>query len=368
MREENLSIMMIIPRLGGGGAERQLGYLSRGLSDRGHKVTVVTLTDKNIPPPAWTSKIQLRRLGGRSNYDPRLIYQIYWLIRIIKPDIVQTWNPQTDILGGVAAICNSCLWIIREPSCSDFYQLGWKGKIRAHLAAKADALVSNSEGGDSYWNSLYPDKHRWIIPNCLPLKLISQTQSVSRQELGVKAGQKILLYVGRLIRLKRVDIIIAAMKKINSELNTVLFICGEGDELENLQAQVDALGLKDWIRFIGRKTPEQVWGMMKSADLFINLSDYEGMPNTVMEAMACGCPLLVSDIPAHREIVDEQSGLLVDSDKEKDIEQALSSFLSHQGDETNLARISMAGEKARSWSIKNMVNSYIEVYQRIITE
>ncbi len=61
----------------------------------------------------------------------------------------------------------------------------------------------------------------------------------------------------------------------------------------------------------GRWMAASVWALMKKASVFVSLSAYEGCPNTVMEAMACGCPIIVSDIPEHREILDEQSALFV---------------------------------------------------------
>jgi glycosyltransferase involved in cell wall biosynthesis len=55
-----------------------------------------------------------------------------------------------------------------------------------------------------------------------------------------------------------------------------------------------------------------IWGALKSAQMFVSLSRYEGHPNVVLEAMACGCPLIVSDIPSHREFLDKTTAILVE--------------------------------------------------------
>ncbi len=358
---------MIIPRLKSGGSERQLCYLSHGLMELGHEVIVATLQDKENPPGIWNRNIQLERLGGWSNYDPRLIIQIYRLIREVRPDIIHTWNPQTDILGGIAAILNARSWIIRDPSCGEAYRSGWKAKLRARMGAKAAAVVSNSAGGAEYWRFLYPDKRQYVVSNGLPFPEINRAQPISRRELGIEKNQKFVLYAGRLRRLKRVDRIIAAIAKLDPELNPVVFICGEGEELNELQAQVRRLKVEDRVRFAGMVTPETIWAMMKSADLFVSLSDYEGMPNTVMEAMACGCPILVSDIPAHREIMDETTGCLVNPQDKKEIWNKLSSLLSSQALEANRNRALAAKEKAQSWTVKVMVKRYEKIYRDMIT-
>ena len=104
--------------------------------------------------------------------------------------------------------------------------------------------------------------------------------------------------------------------------------------------------------------------MMKSADLFINFSDFEGMPNTVMEAMACGCPLLVSDIPAHREFLNEQSALIVDPRDGDAVAQALLFLLSDRGKARELARF--AAELTSNWSINTMAQNYESLYSYVI--
>lgn len=363
-RHSHLRILMVIPRLQSGGAERQMGYLSRGLTVLGHEIIVATLQTKEDTPPGWCRDVQLHRLGRKSNYDPRLVIDLSRLIRRVQPDIVQTWNPQTDILGGLAAIINSRLWVIREPSFGVFCRSGWKAKLRARLGAKAAAVISNSSGGAASWNTLYPAKITHVIPNGLPLTAIHRIEPADRQELGLKGDERFIIYAGRLIQIKRVDRIIAAVEALRPHVEAVLFVCGEGEKAEELKAQVRIGGFEDWIRFTGWLKTEMIWSMMKSADLFINFSDYEGMPNTVMEAMACGCPLLVSDIPAHREILNEQSALLVDPRDGDAVAQALLFLLSNRAKARELARV--AAELTSCWSIKTMAQNYERLYRSVI--
>jgi glycosyltransferase involved in cell wall biosynthesis len=344
-----------------------MGYLAQGLASLGHQVGIVTLSEKEGFNSGWNKNIRHYRLGARNNYDPRLLWKLYKLIRRVRPDIVHTWNTQTDILGGIAAIFNACLWVIREPNCADAYRFGWKSKFRARMGSKTDAIISNSAGGAEYWRSIYPHKRNYVISNGLPLREIGRVKPKNRQELGIEDGQKFILFAGRLRRQKGIDRIISALAMFGQQSHPVVFICGEGKQRDELQTMARRLGIENRIRFFGRLPAEELWAMMKSADLFVSLSDYEGMPNTVMEAMACGCPILISDIPAHREIMDETTGCLVNPQDKKMIWNKLSSLLSSQVLEANRNRALTAKEKAQSWSVEVMVKRYDKIYREMIT-
>ena len=355
---------MVSPELQAGGAERQLCYLSRGLKALGHEIIVATLGDRKAPPPEWSSDLRLYRLEGKNNYDPRLYFRLSRLVGETRPDIVQTWNPQTDILGGAAAVLRSPRWLIREALCADVYQSGWKAKLRARLAIKSAAVVANSAVGLKYWRALYPEKPLYMVRNGLSLSSILRVAPVPREQIGIKKNQKFILFAGRLTRQKRVDRILTVFSAICREHDVVISICGEGEEEEKLKKQAQQLEIGEHIRFHGFLQSDHLWSMMKTADLFINLSDYEGMPNTVMEAMACGCPLMVSDIPAHREILDVNTAVLVDLRSTEAQSVALKDILADPA--TARSRATTAEKRTHFWSIREMAKKYEDMYREIL--
>src|SRR4030095_15906440 len=107
------------------------------------------------------------------------------------------------------------------------------------------------------------------------------------------------------------------------------------------------------------------WALMKAASVFVSLSDYEGCPNAVMEAMACGCPLVVSDIPAHREIVDQECAFLVEQGNARQAATAIIDVLRNSG--PTQRRASNAKEKTRRWSVSATAKQYENLYKDIIT-
>ena len=122
----------------------------------------------------------------------------------------------------------------------------------------------------------------------------------------------IVLCVGRLEAYKGPKALLEALVYVKRQQNVLGVLCGEGSERSKLEKLSCELGLDDSVRFTGYLSAASIWGLMKKASVFVSLSAYEGCPNTVMEAMACGCPLVLSDIPAHREILNEKCAMFVD--------------------------------------------------------
>jgi glycosyltransferase involved in cell wall biosynthesis len=106
-----------------------------------------------------------------------------------------------------------------------------------------------------------------------------------------------------------------------------------------------------------------LWSAMKRADLLISISKVEGRPNVLLEAMAAGCPLAVSDIPAHREIVDDRSAIIVRNfDKPERVADAVVAALS---DPASLRQQSeLAKHRALLFTVENMGIAYEAVYRR----
>jgi glycosyltransferase involved in cell wall biosynthesis len=358
----SISILHLIPNLSGGGAEQQLSYLASELVQMGHQVHIAYL--RNGPANQELPNVMLHRIKARSNYDPYILWQVIRLIMQIKPDILHTWILQMDIIGGIAAKITRTPWVLREPSCQMAYNGAWKYKLREKMVGLSAAIVSNSSGGDSYWRSHYPNKRRYIIPNGLPLEMINNImpQSPYHENLGSK--NKVLLYGGRLDAAKNVDKLIEATHRVLKLYPTKLIICGDGPIRKSLEKQVGQLGLNAEVQFADFVDSHKLWAWMKGTDAFCSMSDYEGLPNSVIEAMACCCPLIVSDIPAHREFLTEQCALLLNQKDPEEISNAIELSLSNPSSAIKRAEIAKA--IAQKWSISSMAEQYEKVYQQIL--
>lgn len=318
------------------------------------------------------NQVVLHRLRYRNNYDLRILWQLVRLIREIKPDIVHTWIMQMDILGGIAAILTRTPWIIREPSGESAYPDTWKFLWRRRLVGQADAIVSNSIGGDLYWQKYYQSKARYIIPNGLLFQEIETAAPGSRDEIGLAPSKKIVLFVGRLdlenyrngiSHVKNLDNFLLALAHLRDDPDIVGVICGGGAYLPTIKEMAMKLGIADRVLLLG--FVDNVWPLMKLADVFISISHFEGFPNTVLEAMACGCPLVVSDIPEHRQFLDENLALLVNRFQPEEIAGAIKRTL--ENTEKAQRRAQMARQHVQQWTSAAMAKHYIKVYQEILS-
>jgi glycosyltransferase involved in cell wall biosynthesis len=357
-----MKIMYCIPTLEHGGAERQLSYLAVELTRMGHEIHVVFLREGANLDRVKSGAVAAHRLPFDGNHDPRIFLRLLGLIRQVRPDIIQTSLPQMDILGGAAARATGVRWVLKESSSASAYPANWKNSLRAALSRGADAIVSNSRAGEAYWRSKKVRCPLHVIPNGVPFDEIAAVRPVVANEFVSMPGEKMLLYAGRLERGKNLENLIVALSRVAPVMPFTALLCGDGPLKPALERLVAELGLKQRVVLTGNVA--NVWALMKRADALAFLSRFEGCPNAVLEAMACGCPLVVSDIPAHREILDDESACFVNLDDPTEIAESIKTTLL-SGD-TVRARADAAQARVAEWTTRRMAERYEQLYLSVI--
>jgi len=359
---EPLRIFYCIPSLGLGGAERQLSYLATALADRGHEIHVASVLDGPNLDRLKAAGAAWHQLRAAGNHDPLILARLVGMIRQLKPDIVQTSLTQMDILGGSAARLTHIPWVLRESSSAHLYSRGLKNRLRFRLGSHTAAIIANSAGGMEYWSPAVAADVLHLIPNAVASDEISRA---SVDEGTVKTSidhQKIVLYAGRMDSGKNVESLIVALAHVTKAIPLVTILCGDGPRRPHLQSLAEKLGVADRMIFTGYHT--NVWALMKRADAFVYLSNYEGCPNVVLEGMACGCPLVVSDIPAHREILDESTAYFVNPLDTQATAAAIEAAL--ESNRIAEGRTASAKAQVAARTIETMAARYEQVYLRVL--
>jgi glycosyltransferase involved in cell wall biosynthesis len=354
-----MRIMYCIPTLECGGAERQLAGLAVELARLGHEAHVVFSRGGVSLDTLKAGGVTTHEVGAGGNHDPEIFFRLVGLIREIKPDLVQTALTQMDVLGGAAALLTRTPWVLQERSSAPHYVAGWKNRLRSRLGARADAIVSNSAEGVDYWHSQGATRvPLHVIPNGIPLDEIEDAGPEGADGLGLSGTRKLVLYAGRMDGGKNVGNLIAALAQIADDVPFSAVLCGDGPLRPSLEQLAGELGIRDRLVFPGYV--ENPWALMKRADVFAFVSRFEGSPCVVMEAMACGCPLVVSDIPSHREILDDRSACFVNPEEPAEIAAAVKSTLS--SGEAALARAASARARVAGLSFETMARRYEQLY------
>ena len=146
----------------------------------------------------------------------------------------------------------------------------------------------------------------------------AQTIQQKRQELGLQPQDVFLLSVGELSDRKNHVVVIEAMKQlIQRHPQLRYFICGQGEKKQELQQLIRKYHLEDHVKLLGFRT--DVAELCQAADVFVFPSKQEGLPVALMEAMACGAPVVCSRIRGNTDIVkDGVNGYLVSSDRSEE--------------------------------------------------
>jgi teichuronic acid biosynthesis glycosyltransferase TuaC len=219
---------------------------------------------------------------------------------------------------------------------------------------RADRVIAVSDGLRELAIALGVDPRRVkTVPNGINADVFFRRDRLAcRSSHGIAAGERIILSAGDLAELKGHHRVIAAVKRLNDRgVRAKLLIAGgvgrSGRYADTLRQQVTADGLGDQVAFLGEVTQEALAALMCAADVFCLASATEGWPNVVNEALACGTPVVATDVGAVRQmIVSDQYGSVVPIDDGEALVEALGAALAGRWDHE---AISVRG-RSRSWS------------------
>lgn len=177
-----------------------------------------------------------------------------------------------------------------------------------------------------------------------------------RRDLGLPIDQKIILFVGHLVQVKGLNFLLDAFHSIKNNGhpdNTLLVLVGDGILRKGLDKQAKELGLEEFVRFAGAKSHDEIPFWINTCDLLCLPSLNEGCPNVVLEAQACGKPVVASKVGGIPEIINDNTGILVTP-----------------GDSANLANalVTVLEKKWESQALSDSRHDWKNVAQRTMKE
>ncbi|MCG7849573.1 MAG: glycosyltransferase family 4 protein, partial [ANME-2 cluster archaeon] len=193
--------------------------------------------------------------------------------------------------------------------------------IERYTLKHTDAVIAVSDEIKDEYLQKYPwlkDKFK-VIPVGFDEKLFRPLdKNKMRQKYGFSINDKIILYVGRFEKEKRLDTLLTAFKEIKNEIiNAKLVLVGDGREKHNLENLIKKLDIKDVV-ILNTIEHVRIPEIMNCADVFALTSMYEGMPTVVLEALACGIPVVSTDVGDVYKVVNNKTGYIIRSNENYD--------------------------------------------------
>ena len=366
-------ILQIIPSLDRSGAEKQMALLASRLPRDEFEVHVCALTRGGpLADDLRAAGVPVTVTGKRWKFDPMAYWQLERHVRQLKPDLVQTWLFAANAYGRAAALRCCVPVIVASERCVDPWKQGYQFAIDRWLARRTKAMVVNSSGvRDFYERHRIPPELFRLIPNGVALPPASpQPPDAGQREalvakLELPAGARMIAAVGRLWPQKRVKDLIWATDLLKVIRNDVhLLVIGDGPQRAVLERFRHLCHVDDHVHFLGLRA--DVPELLPHCDLLWLASEYEGMPNVVLEAMAAGIPVVATNIPGTRDlVVPNETGYLVTVGERADFARYANKLL----DDPELARRLGAAGRARvadSFSVETMVDRFAELYRELL--
>lgn len=362
-------VVHVIPTLDRAGAEKQLSLLVRHLDRRRFEPHVCVLTRTGpLEGELRGAGIPVHIVGKRFRADLMAYLKLRRLIRALRPTIVHTWLFAANSYGRLAARQAKVPVLIASERCVDLWKSNWQFVLDRFLAKWTDAIVVNSNGVRDFYISwgLPPEK---IVVIYNAVEIPPPTDASSREEilaeLGLPGDCRLVAVIGRLWPQKRIEDAIWAtdlLKVVRKDVH--LLVVGDGPQRNKLLRFRDQVEIADHVHFLGHR--DDVPRLLPHVDIVWSTSGYEGQSNAILEAMACGRPVIATDIPGTRElIVHGQTGLLFPVGDR----MALARLTQQLLENPELARnIGLAAQRyvAQHFSLRQMVNAFEELYGRLI--
>ena len=191
----------------------------------------------------------------------------------------------------------------------------------------------------------------------------AKDRATYRRELGIATNERVILMVAEFTPNKRhVDVIdaVAAVQAAGVEVRLVL--AGVGPTMETVVQRATSTGIADRVRFLGFR--RDVPGLMKMADVLVLASDREGLPRSIMEAMAAGLPAIGTKIRGVEDLLVDGAGVLIPPRDSRSLAQALIRLLDSPAERH--AMVDVARRRVERFSIAQVLEAYEEVYSRAL--
>ncbi|MFB6226493.1 MAG: glycosyltransferase family 4 protein [Candidatus Paceibacteria bacterium] len=370
-----MKILFTITKSTIGGAQTHISQLTSSLLEDGHKVGVIS------QPGGWLEE-DIKEKGAqffpnkylRNSYNPitllNAIETTQEAINNFSPDLFSTHSSFAGFVGRLAAK--------KYDFPTVFTAHGWGFSTGTPVLQKI--IVKNAEKLAAKYTdkiicvSNYDKKLAKENNIANPSKLTTihngtEIPEIEYDQFPIQPDEKIkIVFVGRLSTQKAPLLLVKALDHLPQDLKQKvdLTLIGGGEKSTQIKNYLSGSDLSGQVELTGDISRDQVFEYLKQSHIFTLITNWEGFPRSILEAMSCGLPVIATNVAGIPESVTSQCGILVEKDNLKDVTNAFKKMLS------NPEEIEKKGKNARErcknkFSIKNTIEGTKEVYRELLS-
>ena len=389
-----LKVVHVITRLILGGAQENTLISCKVLAERGHDVTLITgpalgpegeLFNQTKGQKYETVVVDEMRRAIEPVKDFVSYRKLKKLLRQLQPDIVHTHSAKAGILGRYAGAALKGAWVANRPAIVHGihglsfhpYQSQWLNRfyIAAERAAAkrtdyfisvANAMTNQIKAAGIGVDKPYVTAYSAIDEEQFLGAIADERREAFRRQYDIPAEAVVLVTIARLFMLKGHDYIIESAKELSKRFDHCVWLfVGDGNLAERYKQQVQDLGLADRFRFTGLMPPDQIPLAIQPSDMLVHCSLREGLARTLPQAMLCGRPAISFDVDGAREVVNEDTGRLIEPRNVAQLTEACAELI---GDKSLRERLGRAGRDSvtQKFAPETMVDTIEGVYEQLL--
>jgi glycosyltransferase involved in cell wall biosynthesis len=389
-----MNIVHIITRLILGGAQENTLITCKLLAQRGHDVTLITgpalgpegeLFEQTKNQGYKVIVIDRLRRAINPYKDMVSYYKIKKHLRQLQPDIVHTHSAKAGILGRFAGHNLKGQWSENLPVVVHTihglafhpYQSQWLNKfyiaVEKSAAKRTDFFISVADAMTTQANAVgigkpeqFVTAYSAIEENDFLEPISQERKNQFRHKYGIAEKAVVIVTIARLFMLKGHDYIIESAKELSKRFdNCIWLFVGNGNLANHYKQQVHKLGLSDRIKFTGLLPPGEIPLAIQSSDILVHCSLREGLARTLPQAMLCGKPAISFDVDGAREVVNENTGRLIEPKNVEQLIETCSELIENEDLRKQLGEQGRESVKTK-FAPETMVDTIETVYQKFL--
>ncbi len=391
-----MKIVHIITRLILGGAQENTLITCKLLAQRGHDVTLITGPAVGPEGELFNQTkgqdykvVVLDKLRRAINPFNDIVgyFQIKKLLRQLQPDIVHIHSAKAGILGRFAGYSLKGKWEENLPRVVHSihglafhpYQSQWLNRfyiaIEKSAAKRTDFFISVADAMTAQATAVGIGKPEQYVTAYSAIEEDDFLEPISeehkrdfRRKYGISEDSIVLVTIARLFMLKGHEYIIESAKHLSKRFEKCVWLfVGHGNLAEHFKQQVCQLGLAEKVKFTGLLPPSQIPLAIQSSDILVHCSLREGLARTLPQAMLCGRPAVSFDVDGAREVVNENTGRLIEP---KNVEQLTKACAELIEDEDLRKKLGENGRESvkEKFAPETMVDTIEAVYRKLLKQ